>query len=243
MLGRPLPLFDHVAQQLAHQVTQRLQHSGHRSVHIVLTQAHWHPLRPSQHAGDTTAVLARASVLAFMQARYGFNTDADIDQDLSTISTTEQRIAANAQAWVVQALDEVLPTKAIHDAPATHGHAQLWQWQALLDIDHRGPHPISLTLDAGHSHALEQYIHTLREEQQGQHPTAPPATAPLHVQVVARVMEKTVAAADIYNLHPGSIVPIALGRATVLLNDSAMLTASVAEHQGKLHLTAFENLE
>ena len=59
----------------------------------------------------------------------------------------------------------------------------------------------------------------------------------------ALLLEKTVTAADIQQLHVGSVLPIHLERARVALNGQAMLTASVAEHQGKLHLTAFETLE
>lgn len=244
LLGRPLPLFDHVAKQLARQVTQRLQHSGHRNVHIAVTHAHWLPLRPSQHPDCSTASIARASVLAFMDARYGFHasTDTETDAELPPISATEQRITANTQALVVEALHEVLPLPPNAHTEA-QGHAQRWQWSALLDIENLGAHPITIALDSAHSHSLEQRIHALRQAQQGPRPAALPAAAPLHVHVVAHVAEKAISAADLHNLRPGSVLPIALGRATVLLNDSAMLTASVAEHKGKLHLTAFENLE
>ena len=34
-----------------------------------------------------------------------------------------------------------------------------------------------------------------------------------------------------------------LGTTTVLINGEALLAATVTEHQGKLHLTAFETLE
>jgi hypothetical protein len=39
------------------------------------------------------------------------------------------------------------------------------------------------------------------------------------------------------------VLPIALGTTTVLINGEALLAATVTEHQGKLHLTAFETLE
>ena len=61
--------------------------------------------------------------------------------------------------------------------------------------------------------------------------------------MTARLLEKTVSTADVQTLRTGSVLPIALGATTVLLNGEALLAATVTEHQGKLHLTAFETLE
>lgn len=243
MLGRPLQAFDHVAAQVANAVLEQLQHSGFRPVAMRLEDAQFSPLRANSDEGDAglQAHIARASVQAHMAARYGFAADADASSsDALPPSATEMRITAALQAAVCEGVQTALALP--HEVPSPL-HSQRWQWTAQLHIGAQPPSPLQVELDVLHSHYLEARVARFRHEVLHTR-SAPACAAPaLHITLVARLTEKEFSAADIQALQLGSVLPISLGRATVLLNDEAMLSASVAEHQGKLHLTAFETLE
>ena len=241
MLGRPVQAFDQLAQQLAQCVVQHLQRTGHRSVALCIAQAQFIPQRPPT-SQTTQVTLHRATVQAHMAARYGFSAD-DAPTD-APANSTELRIHAALNAATAASV-EVLCAQARAALPSTpiSGGACAWLWQAQIQVAGGQWWPMEIALDAAASQALEQHALQLRRSQPStaaHH--AKPAT-PLHVNLTARLLEKTVSTADIQALRCGSVLPIALGRTTVLLNGEALLTATVAEHQGKLHLTAFETLE
>jgi hypothetical protein len=161
--------------------------------------------------------LQRATVLAHMAARYGFTADGQADAPDTPPSSTERRIGQALQDAVLRAVAALCAQAdaALDSPPSTSASA--WQWQARIQVGDSDWQPLHITLDADASRTLEHYA--------------------------LRLLEKTVSTADIQALRRGSVLPIALGRTTVLLNGEALLTASVAEHHGKLHLTAFETLE
>lgn len=241
MLGRPVQAFDQLAALLAHRVEAHMQQTGHRPVAIRIGHAHFTPLRAAAPAQLHTT-LARATVQAHMAARYGFVQDnAGATADTQPAGPTEQRIAAALLEAVRTATRETLtlPTAP----PAGTAPASTWQWQAQIQVADSAWQPLHTELDTASSLALEHLALQLRRNRQTQAPLHGTPAAPLHVSLSARLLEKTVSTAAIQALRTGSVLPIALGRTTVLINGEALLSASVAEHQGKLHLTAFETLE
>lgn len=235
LLGRPLAAFDALAALLSRHVSQQIQQSGHRSLSFVIQDAHFVPLRPAPGAAqDTTeASLSRDTVLQLMAQRYGFEHEQG---QAPAITRTEERIASALQTAVVDALQAILNKAGDVTASAS---TQRWSWQAQIQVGEHAPQPLRLELSSAHSAQLELLVQRIRPQpRHSEH-----KTEPLQVELSALLLEKTVTAADIQNLRVGSVLPISLERARVTLNGQAMLTASVAEHQGKLHLTAFENLE
>ena len=70
-----------------------------------------------------------------------------------------------------------------------------------------------------------------------------PLAARLEVLLEGRLVSKEVTLAALFGLQVGDVIPVSVGRADVLLDDSRLFTAAVAEHKGKLCLTSFEDAE
>ena len=139
-----------------------------------------------------------------------------------------------------RATQATLTPAAAAQSPIT---ASTWQWQAQIQVADSAWQPLNIALDSACCQALEQQVLQLRRTRPASPSATPKPATPLHIQLTARLLEKTVTTADVQALRTGSVLPIALGATTVLLNGEALLAATVTEHQGKLHLTAFETLE
>lgn len=72
---------------------------------------------------------------------------------------------------------------------------------------------------------------------------AQPFRSRLQLTLRARLLEKSIALGRVLDLKIGDVLPITLGAADVLIDDSRLFTASIAEHKGKLCLTCFEDVE
>jgi len=70
-----------------------------------------------------------------------------------------------------------------------------------------------------------------------------PLASHLQVKLEGRLVSKEVTLAALFGLKVGDVIPVSVGRADVLLDDSRLFTAAVAEHKGKLCLTSFEDAE
>lgn len=72
-----------------------------------------------------------------------------------------------------------------------------------------------------------------------------PAALPAHLRLTltARLIEKPITLGALLDLRVGDVIPTTLGNADVLIDDSRLFTASIAEHKGKLCLTSFEDME
>lgn len=245
MLGRPVQALEQLAALLAQHVEAQMKQSGHRPVVIRIQDAQFTPLRGSPPA-QPQAFLERITVQAHMAARYGFTEDSTATGNLEAVSasSTELRIAAALHSAICQAVTQTVAhaQSAMRDASWTTSTSG-WQWQALIQVADSTWQPLRIELDPTSSQALERYALQMRSSQQPATGARSTPEATLQVGLSAQLLEKTVSAATVHALRTGSVLPIALGRSTVLLNGTALLTATLAEHHGKLHLTAFETLE
>jgi flagellar motor switch protein FliM len=57
------------------------------------------------------------------------------------------------------------------------------------------------------------------------------------------LVSKEIPLAALFALKVGDVIPVSVGRADVLLDESRLFTATVAEHKAKLCLTSFEDAE
>jgi flagellar motor switch protein FliM len=70
-----------------------------------------------------------------------------------------------------------------------------------------------------------------------------PLATRLEVRLDGCLVSKEITLATLFGLQVGDVIPVALGRADVVLDNSRLFTAAVAEHKGKLCLTSFEDAE
>jgi flagellar motor switch protein FliM len=70
-----------------------------------------------------------------------------------------------------------------------------------------------------------------------------PLATRLEVKLDGCLVSKEITLAALFGLQVGDVIPVALGRADVVLDNSRLFTAAVAEHKGKLCLTSFEDAE
>lgn len=75
------------------------------------------------------------------------------------------------------------------------------------------------------------------------HPVGEPLATRLQVRLEGRLVSQEITLARLFDLQVGEVIPVAVGRAEVMLDDARLFTASVAEHKGKLCLTSFEDAE
>lgn len=70
-----------------------------------------------------------------------------------------------------------------------------------------------------------------------------PLAAQLPLTIVARLLEQDMPLGALMDLRVGDVIPVRLGNADVLVEDARLFEATVAEHQGKLCLSSFEDIE
>jgi flagellar motor switch protein FliM len=107
---------------------------------------------------------------------------------------------------------------------------------------HRIEGRIQLTLDdAGTACLLRHLASTQRRRAPARaHPT--PLKSRLHFRLVARLLQKDLTLGELLDIGVGDLIPVSLRAADVLIDDSRLMTATVAEHKGKLCLTNFEDV-
>ncbi|CAM3555699.1 FliM/FliN family flagellar motor switch protein [Paracidovorax anthurii] len=71
----------------------------------------------------------------------------------------------------------------------------------------------------------------------------PPTAHAVQLTLLARLVQREMPLGQLLGLRVGDVIPITLGPADVLVDDSRLFTAAVAEHKGKLCLTSFEDAE
>ncbi|HEY0955391.1 MAG TPA: FliM/FliN family flagellar motor C-terminal domain-containing protein [Roseateles sp.] len=65
----------------------------------------------------------------------------------------------------------------------------------------------------------------------------------LNLKLQARLLQHELSLGELLALRPGSLLPIRLRDSDVLVDGKRLFTATVAEHQGKLCLTSFQDAE
>lgn len=252
LLGRPLRVIEAAAADVARAVGNCLGRGGRQKIKALVSHAALMP-RPSGTAPKGIDVaLDRHTVLALMATRYGLSTDELAGP--SGISATEQRIWTQIRNALAQAVEETisklcegtgLEARSTGPAAPSDQEGQVcWEWQAQVSIQDGEARPLTIGLDRAWSRRLEQRLAARRTPTAGDGAARTTASeAALQVDLTAQLLERTMSAADLHDLRPGTVIPVVMGRAVALLNGVPMLTATVAEHQGKLQLTAFETLE
>ncbi|MGF6275544.1 flagellar motor switch protein FliM [Massilia sp. UYP11] len=195
------------------------------------------------------------------------------DPGLERVTATEERLAATLAQQVARLLDEQVAhglaaagaaAPAAAPQPARAGASIVpagapskagWVIRAVLraqygrrDTDDPGLAAPEGRLWIGLDHALMAHVlQGLMADRNGMRgaPRMARETLASHLQVKleGRLVSKEVTLATLFGLKVGDVIPVSVGRADVLLDDSRLFTAAVAEHKGKLCLTSFEDAE
>lgn len=103
---------------------------------------------------------------------------------------------------------------------------------------------LMLKISAAWMNRLLQALAPARERSRQKQMTATkPFPTRLQLTLRARMLEKEVPLATLLDLRVGDVLPISVGDADVLIGDSHLFTASVAEHHGKLCLTSLADVD
>lgn len=92
---------------------------------------------------------------------------------------------------------------------------------------------------------MADVLHGLRPERKQVHKAGNGRSlaSQLQLRLEGRLISKQVPLGSVFDLRVGDIIPISLHRTEVLLEESALFTAAVSEHKGKLCLTSFVDIE
>jgi flagellar motor switch protein FliM len=204
--------------------------------------------------------IERQLLLCILDYRYGASAPSGVSIAGQTCSepretATEERLAAMLGRQLVGALAERiewLPAMAASqpcqhvftETPATPPRAGIWAIRAIVSEASRGVEgALWFTLDEAWMQRLLTRLTPSREPAAGRPGRAAPLASQLQLTLTARLLEKEVPLGQLLDMRVGDLIPVRLGLTDVLVDDSRIFTARVAEHQGKLCLTAFTNVE
>jgi flagellar motor switch protein FliM len=261
MLGRPVHLLPRFAAGLAEALAAAMQSGGWRR--------NWGALRldgaefcraPTDPAlrwlgatgplGTVAVAFERRLLLGVLNRRYGGPIAPPPEPPAERVTSTEERLAVVltqqlagvVHARVAAATAGAGPAPAA-PAPASAPGRTAWAIRLLLRDAQSGEQgQCWLAPDQPLMDAILQGLQP-DSARVRRAPRAEPLAASLQVRLDARLVSKEILLAALFNLKVGDVVPVSVGRADVLLDESRLFTAAVAEHKGKLCLTSFEDAE
>lgn len=201
----------------------------------------------------------RPLLMTVLNYRYGLhegsNDGRSADEPLAPETTTEARLStmlalqwANTLALCIDTLQGTLDGQAVHEFTPVAGAPALgegsWTVTATVSETVLGVSgQVRFRLDEAWMARLLRQLAPARERAT---PTAAPqAPLPgrLSLTLQARLLEQELPLGTLLDLHVGDVLPVRLGLADVLVDDARLFKAAVAEHQGKLCLTSFQDAE
>ena len=222
--------------------------------------------------GTAAVAFERALLLGLLEGRYGRKNGpaatpgTQRDTAGERVTATEERLAATLTAQLAEQLHA-----CVADALADAGTAGLEAVSSVDPLTLGAPAAASapgkagwvirVGLRAAHGQAQGQpdshcwigldqelmahVLQGLMDERSSVRTTrsAEPLAGGLFVKLEGRLASKEITLAALFELKVGDVIPVSVGRADVLLDESRLFTAAVAEHKGKLCLTSFEDVE
>lgn len=270
-LGRPVHLLPQVAQRLREALQRALVQPWNRRYHsryelqsLTLRPfaaeqdgARW--LRGNGPAGPLACRIDRPLVLALMARRLGLGADTAVATADTPPTATEDRLLhllagqfaslclqglaheASPDDEAGQNLTPAAEAPVLQSGPLPAFGADAWELVAEMR-DGEQLSTLALALAGAH---LVPLLRQLSSQQRAARP--PVRQAPLDRRLTltlqARLLERELDLGTVLDLAPGALIPIRLADATVMVQGSALMSAAVAEHQGKLCLTSFQDLE
>jgi len=197
--------------------------------------------------------IERRILLAALDQRYGATKAAEIavvDESQVRVTATEERLSVA----LGQQLTAVIASRIAMNlggapvsgplpvvAGTTPGKGA---WIVTMNVragDTAGK--VLFALDKDLISEVLRALAPVRDARPKMHKPAAPLAQRLQVSLDGRLVSKEVTLGALFDLRIGDVIPISLHRADVMLEDSRLYTAAVTEHQGKLCLTSFEDIE
>jgi flagellar motor switch protein FliM len=145
-------------------------------------------------------------------------------------------------ADLARPLDEVAPvTFSVAAVPvAAVGHWMITCTLREPELD--GERDMWFALDDAWMDKLLHGLAHVREKKEPAMAAAPFSTR-LQMTMTARLLSKDMPLGELFDLRVGDVIPVSIGSADVLIDDSRLYAATVAENKGKLCLTSFEDMD
>jgi len=211
--------------------------------------------------GRIGVAMERQVLLCILDYRYGIRETASAgivaekEQSSPRETATEERLAAMLGRQFVTSLAERIEWLPAADNASTCQHEftesiaspprpGIWAIRAEVSEPTRGIEgALWFTLDESWMQRLFSRIAPARGRTRNQLASAKPFAVRLQMPLVARLLEKEIPLGVLLDTRIGDVIPVNLGSTEVFIDDSRLFTARVAEHKGKLCLTAFEDVE
>lgn len=210
--------------------------------------------------------IERPLLLCLLRYRYGSampDNGAAIDNNISSHTpigdepetATEERLGTmlgqQLAEIVVRRIESVQRGRAKAPAEVTFAEAGLQsagegEWLLLLTLSETRCNVsghVLLKISAAWMNRLLQALAPSRERSRQKQTATKPFPGRLQLTLRARMLEKEVSLGTLLDLRVGDVLPISVGDADVLIGDSRLFTASVAEHHGKLCLTSLADVD
>ncbi|WP_052736381.1 FliM/FliN family flagellar motor switch protein [Aquincola tertiaricarbonis] len=267
-LGRPVHLLAQFSKQLREDLAEllRLRLNVRYRARFEVSQVAMRRLDTRAHeagwlsfgadAGEIACAIDRGVLMSVLAYRYGLRTPPaeQPGAEAPRETATEERLAALLGQQFVELLagrieagpgaplpQRPLPFKPIGRLPPARG---CWLLEAqVVEHSHGSQGRISLAIGDGWMNRLWHQLTPLRAKAGEQLEQAAPLPTRLTLTLVARLLQKDIPLGQLADLHVGDVIPISLGTTDVLIDDSRLFTATVAEHQGKLCLTSFADVD
>lgn len=205
--------------------------------------------------GRIACSLDRSLVLSALAYRYGLKGGEGASAatpDSVPETSSEERLAARLGLQLVESLAATVT--ADHDAavdaeigdfsligPTPPPRSACLIRATIRESTHGVEGCIRLALDDAWLDLLLRKLAPMQRKRSLGHGAAGPLAARLHLKLVARLLQKDIALGDLLSIKVGDIIPVSLRATDVLIDDSRLFSATVAEHKGKLCLTSFED--
>jgi flagellar motor switch protein FliM len=214
--------------------------------------------------GTAAVAFERSLLLGLLEGRYGRKNaapSAPRDPSLERVTATEERLAATLTAQLAEQLHaRVAEGLALVGVEVPGADAAVVEAPGPASAPGKAGWVIRVTLSAhgaggeqqshcwiGLDQELMSYVLQGLKEERNSVRTARAGndglSSGLFVKLEGRLVSKETTLGALFELKVGDVIPVSVGRADVLLDESRLFTAAVAEHKGKLCLTSFEDAE
>ncbi|MFL6675697.1 MAG: FliM/FliN family flagellar motor switch protein [Massilia sp.] len=269
LLGRPVHLLPRFAARLAEDLGAAMQAPGWRrnwsAFRLETVEFGRAPeaaalrwLGVAGEHGTVAVAFERRLLLGLLNSRYGRHGGIALpaaDAAVERVTATEERLAVVLTQQLAELLSARLAASLAADgvaAPARLGPAAplgapgkaAWAIRAVLRAA-QSDDQLSFWMapDQDLMAAILQGLLPENGRTRLPRAAAEPLAASLQVRLDGRLVSKEITLAALFGLQVGDVIPVTVGRADVLLDESRLFTAAVAEHKGKLCLTSFEDAE
>lgn len=264
-LGRPVHLTDRftmrIREELAEYFRVRFNRRYRAGFEIGTSELIQSLLQPAQRGlafggsvGCIGFAISRDIVLRVQRYRYGMPDSEELEPETASEERLVSMLGDQLANMVARNIDSLQAgaestgeLKKI-DTPKQFPHEGCWTLQvAVSEPDRNVSGAIWFLLDEAWISRLLQGVaptrtHTRQQRGAGTANDLPLPTR-LPLTMTARLLEKELPLGTVLDLRVGDVIPVSLSRADVLVGDSRLFSASVAEHKGKLCLTTFEDME